>query len=211
METNQQMVSRKDREREQHRIEILDAAERVFVRDGQSTKIESIAKEAEFAVGSIYNFFDGKDDLFDNVLLRISQIRVEEITSLLPGIIDDPWNGMADVVRFWIDHHVKHGDFLHVALSQRFLNKRSAHGTDDQLEKILIDDGERYRLKMLEYFAALSRSPEARPLDPSLMFVAFEGFVRTSLFMAHRKGHGTIDTEKLVADVAKSIKELFSR
>ena len=72
-------MSRKEREKKRHRQEILVAAERVFARDGfHGTTVESIAKEAEFAVGTIYNFFGGKEDLFVAVLCRIAEDLTEE-------------------------------------------------------------------------------------------------------------------------------------
>ena len=71
--------SRKERERERHRLEVLDAAERAFARDGyHGTTVESIAKEAEFAVGTLYNFFSGKDELYAAVLYRIAGDLLEE-------------------------------------------------------------------------------------------------------------------------------------
>ena len=62
-------MTRKERERERHRREMLEAAERVFVRKGyHDATVEEIAQEAEFAVGTLYNFFKGKDDLYARVV-----------------------------------------------------------------------------------------------------------------------------------------------
>ena len=62
-------LSRKERERLAHRREILDAAERVFARSGyHAATVEEIAQEAEFAVGTLYNFFKSKHDLYEQVL-----------------------------------------------------------------------------------------------------------------------------------------------
>lgn len=208
---NIQAPSRKDREREKHRIDILDAAERVFVRDGMATKIETIAKEAEYAVGSIYNFFSGKDDLFRNVLLRISQLRIDDLDALLPDVLDAPWAGIGKVVRFWLAHHVRHGDFLHVAMSQRSARSASIFPPNDPVEIALTKNGEAYRERMLRFFTALAQAREARPLDPGVMSVAFEGYVRTALFRAFRQGRGKIDVAALEAEVTADLQQLFSR
>lgn len=65
---------RRERERLRHRREILEAAERVFVRQGShGATVEEIAQEAEFAVGTIYNFFASKDVLYSEVILRIAE------------------------------------------------------------------------------------------------------------------------------------------
>ena len=62
--------SRRERERQRHRKEILSSAERVFVREGlKQASMEEIAREAEFSVGTLYNFFQNKNDLFKNIIL----------------------------------------------------------------------------------------------------------------------------------------------
>ncbi len=47
------------------RSTILDAAERVFVRDGyHAAKMTDIAQQAGFSAGSLYTYFDGKEAIF---------------------------------------------------------------------------------------------------------------------------------------------------
>ena len=47
------------------RAQLLDAAERVFARDGlRSASVETIALEAGYSTGAIYSSFKGKEDLF---------------------------------------------------------------------------------------------------------------------------------------------------
>ncbi len=67
-----QGLSRKERERLAHRREILEAAERVFARNGyRGSTVEQIAQEAEFAVGTLYNFFKSKEELYEEVLASL--------------------------------------------------------------------------------------------------------------------------------------------
>ncbi len=206
-------LSRRDREREQHRIDILDAAERVFVRDGIATKIETIAREAEYSVGSLYNFFPSKDELFKSVLLRISQLRIESVERALPELLADPWKGLRTVCHFWLEHHLRHGDFLHVAHSLRFRSKGYLLDPDDPVEKELRANSETYRALLIRYFAALAATPEARHLDPTILFTAFEGYIRTSLFWFFR---AHVDADKhnvsaLEADVHQALCNLFHK
>ncbi len=50
---------------------ILDAAERVFGAKGfHGATLKEVADQAEFSVGALYAFFEGKDDLFAQVLDR---------------------------------------------------------------------------------------------------------------------------------------------
>lgn len=65
--------SRKAREKEQHLTEILGAAEKIFATKGfHKTTIQDIAKEAEFSVGYLYNFFKSKEDLYKCLVLKKS-------------------------------------------------------------------------------------------------------------------------------------------
>ena len=53
------------------RNQLLDAAEEVFGRKGfHDTTLKEVAELAEFSVGSVYSFFENKDDLYLSVFLR---------------------------------------------------------------------------------------------------------------------------------------------
>ncbi len=56
---------RRDEQQRQIRAQLLDAAERVFARDGyQGATVAAIAAEAGYSHGAIYSNFNGKEDLF---------------------------------------------------------------------------------------------------------------------------------------------------
>lgn len=62
-------MTRKERERERVRQEILDAAEHEFSLSGfRDTSMSAIAARAELSVGTLYNFFPNKDALFITLL-----------------------------------------------------------------------------------------------------------------------------------------------
>src|SRR6266545_2145057 len=68
-------VSRREQRRRQHhelsRAQLLDAAEEVFGRKGfHETTLKEVAELAEFSVGSVYSFFESKDDLFRQIFVR---------------------------------------------------------------------------------------------------------------------------------------------
>jgi TetR/AcrR family fatty acid metabolism transcriptional regulator len=58
-------LSRKEREYQTHRKEILSAAEGVFAEKGFfSSTMSEIAERAEFGTGTLYKYFKSKDDLY---------------------------------------------------------------------------------------------------------------------------------------------------
>jgi TetR/AcrR family transcriptional regulator len=68
-------LSRREQRRRQHqelsRGQLLDAAEEVFGRKGfHETTLKEVAELAEFSVGSVYSFFENKDDLFRQIFVR---------------------------------------------------------------------------------------------------------------------------------------------
>jgi AcrR family transcriptional regulator len=72
---NDPAASRRQQRRLLHqdlsRSQLLDAAEEVFGQKGfHATTLKEIAELAEFSVGSVYSFFDNKDDLYLSVFLR---------------------------------------------------------------------------------------------------------------------------------------------
>lgn len=67
--------ARREQRRQEHlelsRTHLLDAAEEVFGRKGfHETTLKEIAEQAGFAVGSVYSFFENKDDLFRQIYVR---------------------------------------------------------------------------------------------------------------------------------------------
>lgn len=72
MEQNTQQLSRKERERIFKRQEIITAAREVFALRGFSAAtLDEIAERAEFGKGTLYSYFQSKDELFDTVLADI--------------------------------------------------------------------------------------------------------------------------------------------
>lgn len=62
--------SRKERDRRRREEDLLRAAERLFSERGyDGTSMEDIAREAEYATGTIYRYFASKEALFHQLLL----------------------------------------------------------------------------------------------------------------------------------------------
>ncbi|MFZ1728816.1 MAG: TetR/AcrR family transcriptional regulator [Bacteroidota bacterium] len=72
MEQITQQLSRKERERIFKRQEIISAAREVFALRGfSSATLDEIAERAEFGKGTLYSYFQSKDELFETVLADI--------------------------------------------------------------------------------------------------------------------------------------------
>jgi len=62
-------VSRRERDQERHRREILAAAKSVFVNRGfEGATMQEIAADAEFSLATVYKYFESKEQLFQALL-----------------------------------------------------------------------------------------------------------------------------------------------
>jgi len=105
-------VSRKERERQQHRVEILDAAEKVLAQKGfHAATVQEIAETAEFSVGTLYNFFPGKEELYNALIDH----RVEEYFTGLQEAIAGAANPL-EKIRAIVRHKI-----LFCQLRRRFI------------------------------------------------------------------------------------------
>lgn len=102
------LTSRRQRELDRHRIEALEAAERLLVRQSYpSISVQQIAEESEFSVGYLYKLFPSKDELY----LTLVEIRKTEILELLQGVIAEDLSfseGLEKLVKSiqcWLGEH----------------------------------------------------------------------------------------------------------
>ncbi len=77
--------SRRERERAHRQDDVLLAAERVFTRHGyHAASMAEIAREAGYAVGSLYKFFDSKDAMF----LRLLERRLADFEAVVDDAVE---------------------------------------------------------------------------------------------------------------------------
>jgi AcrR family transcriptional regulator len=83
-----QKLSRKKREQQRHKKEILDAALSLFAEKGfHDVSMQEIAHKAEFSVGKLYSFFAAKQDLYEALLedrIQTSHARIAKALAI-PG------------------------------------------------------------------------------------------------------------------------------
>jgi AcrR family transcriptional regulator len=77
-------ASRQKARTEATRSKLLEAAERIFARDGfEAARLEDIASEAGYTRGAFYANFDSKEDIFFALLEHWIGGRIEHVNSLL--------------------------------------------------------------------------------------------------------------------------------
>jgi TetR/AcrR family transcriptional regulator len=91
---------RRQREKEQRKTEITDAAERLFFsRSYENVSMDDIAREVELNKATIYLYFNNKETLFATIVLRGIQVLEEKYRECMekqvPGIVKVALMGQA--------------------------------------------------------------------------------------------------------------------
>ncbi len=123
----QTKLSRKERERLSHRHLILSTAEKLFSTKGyHGTTVSDIASAAEFAVGTIYQHFSSKDELYNSVL-------EEKVKDFLEGVEQvvaegkSPLEKIENIIDFHLSYAVQNESFIRIYLIEKEAKFDSAH------------------------------------------------------------------------------------
>jgi len=107
-------LSRQERAFQWRRDHVLECAERVFARKGfHEATMQEIAREAEYAAGTLYGFFDSKEALFAGVIER----RIPEINEYLFGQAEQGKSArekIENLVRAFFEFFDSHRDLFQI-------------------------------------------------------------------------------------------------
>lgn len=156
------------------RTQLLDAAEELFGRKGyHETTLKEIAEQAEFSVGSVYSFFENKDDLYIQVFLR----RGDELLPAIERIVTGGDTATA-ALHALVDHEI---GFFHANPAFGRLYLRSS---DVSLTSLVPDAAAALASNVAEAFALEAglfergqRSGEFRSGDPATLARLFSGLI----------------------------------
>jgi AcrR family transcriptional regulator len=123
------------------RDEIMAAAKKVFARNGfHATTIGDIAKEAGFAYGSVYNYFDSKEDLFQALMSAEEYALRTHLAVALAATGSRPsesWEPLRATVQATFE-------FFEADRATAKLMFRDAYALGERFEKHLIDIYQRF-------------------------------------------------------------------
>jgi AcrR family transcriptional regulator len=103
---------RKEREQEQRKQYILSCAEELFAENSyDNTSMAMIAEKSEFSVGTVYNFFPSKSDIYSSLLIG-KLTEVYEGLSLIAKKVIKPLEKIRGMIKFNMDMIHKNEKFL---------------------------------------------------------------------------------------------------
>ncbi|MEW6553429.1 MAG: TetR/AcrR family transcriptional regulator [Actinomycetota bacterium] len=135
--------ARKEREKQHRRDTILAAARELFFEKGYRTTMEEIAARAELSKGTLYLYFNSKDELYISVIMEGFRILEERIDGALKGVKGAERRVKAVYYAF-IDHCLENREYFRI--TQYFLTEDARRNTSGELVATV----NRYSGKILE-------------------------------------------------------------
>ncbi len=166
--------------KEATRLRLIEAAERLFVRNGyDDTSVDEISETAGYSRGAFYSNFDDKEQLFLAVIDRRR-----------PRALDDVFQQACEpaeriaAVREWFSNQWRLKDFiaLRIEFSRRAMRDRSVR---KHLNELCRRELETYAASVRRYLATADGEPAETPEMIALVLLA----------MAHGLGILAMDTE----------------
>lgn len=184
-EMNKRKIGQRD-----HLTQVLRAAEKLFAKRGfYPTTIDDIAKEAKLAKGTIYLYFDSKEDLFFSV-----------IEKKLGALLSKIEKGMKEPGSAWQRINTTIGVHLKFLEENRDFFKIMQSFSEQLKEKLEKELKRRVVEKQSQYIKILSRliqeaidKREIKPLDARKLAIILMGIVHSlTVYWISQKERGSL-------------------
>jgi AcrR family transcriptional regulator len=171
-------LSRKARDRQRREEEFLEAAELLFSKSGYAdTSMEDVAKQAEYATGTIYRYFESKEMLYRRILLRKGELYFSQVSAALSQTVE-PLEQLHALVRSKIHFFCTNRNFMRI-----YTQEVSRGGAQQkcQIPEELQGLFTAYQRSIVGVLTAGIKQGVFRDLDPELLLLAYTGFVNELL------------------------------
>ena len=194
-------LSRKEREKLRHREEILAVALKLFSEKGfHDVSMQEIAEESEFAVGTLYKFFEGKESLFAALMGSCAR----RISDILMPILEEEVDERQRISNYIKAHEqiiADHVPSVRLYLSQ---NLSSALTVRPDVEPETDAVREAIHQKLSDIFKSGMRKGIFKDADPWIATLSLSAMLESFVFLAI-KNPGRISIE----DGISRIEEIF--
>ncbi len=177
----EQTLPRREREKLRQRQEIIATALDLFSQKGyHNVSMHEIAEKAEFAIGTLYKFFQNKEDLYKTLVLE----RFDDFAAGLYRAMeqsDDEVEKLRHYVRFRSDRFRNNLPFVRLFLAEsRGIGFNLKAGLDDEVRKRYYDILER----LASVFASgIDKQRFRKIADPYYLAVALDSVLDASLLL----------------------------
>jgi AcrR family transcriptional regulator len=168
----QRPPSRRERERNRHRQEILDASCLVFSEKGfKNTTIADISKRSEFSIASIYKHFESKEDIYHSLIEDTLEMAYVELEKAVQGV-DSPLAQIRNAVDAILDLFNDNRAFLEFLIAEY---RPSADLEEKPLARKSMDAYRRWLEFFADRFDAAIQAGECADFPPIYLAIGLLG------------------------------------
>jgi AcrR family transcriptional regulator len=176
--TEKEKLSRKQRDRLRHRDEILAVALRLLSEKGyHCVSMQEVAEAAEFSVGTLYNLFESKESLLDELMASNTEKIMGDVLAVLDGPGDEV-ERLRALFRNQPRLMETHAAFIKVHFAEvgSYTAGRAAKGTPKEHFRKVLD------AKVSELIASGVSNRLFRAVDPMVTAKAIHAFMESMAF-----------------------------
>lgn len=179
-------LSRKERAFLQHRGEIISAAESVFAEKGYvSTTMEEIARRSEFAVSTLYKFFENKANLHTEILhTKLDQLEKE--ASAVFESAESPLEKIESYFHLRIAFFWKNQEYFQLLFQETtttVCDSRAGFSPD------ILERYETFLNRVEGIFAQGIKARQFRPIGKQILALSLEGLLHLYLIRLGRQAN----------------------
>ncbi len=124
------MKSLRERLKEETELALLEAGEQIFAEQGVlGTRVEDISKRAGVAVGTLYNYFEDREQLLAALMVRRRAELVKTLDEVSQQARGKPWHEEFEAfLRATLTYLEKHRRFFAIQIQSELLTPRRPDG-----------------------------------------------------------------------------------
>ena len=196
-------VSRKQRETNLKEQIIIEAAEKLFLSKGyEDTTMDQIATESEFSKGTLYNYFNSKDELYLAIGVKAYEIIIDYTNNFIekkePGV--EQLKAVGYAYYEFIKNHPDYAHILHDIAIKLPQNAEKPQDKLTEIEKKYLTISENYGELFRDVIINAIKTKSIRS-DKDPFLIGFTLFMMTSGIMKELEQHrNTLETMKFDGD-----------
>ena len=196
-------ISRKQRETNLRKQNIIKAAEKLFLANGyEDTTMNQIANESEFSKGTLYNYFKSKDDLYLAIGTKAYEIIIDYTKFFVEN--KDPGVDQLKAVGYaYYEFTKNYPDYAHIFHDISIKLPHVAQKSKDKLtanEKDYLNRSEAYGEQFRDVITKAIKTRSIRS-DKDPFMIGFTLFMMTSGIMKELEQHqNTLETMEFDGD-----------
>ena len=186
---------RREREKQQRKKDIIDAAEKVFFSKGyELATMDDVAKEAELSKGTLYLYFKSKEELYFAIILRAMKVLHDEFEKTVIGAkngLEKTYSKGMAYIRFSRNYPNYFNALLYYESLKIDLEKiKKEYNYQDDIRIAAFHESDKTTEKLAEYIQEGIEDGSIRDdIDPHKIAVFLWGASTGLLQLISQKGH----------------------